>query len=104
MTQIVKLRVERGIRQAAQERNDAIKFRITPAVSLREMKRGMVIPGVGWRELNSPAKKEAEKVQTRFCGEKCVSRQDLRSVEGQGTVAERFFEFERWRKRHASQP
>src|SRR6266850_1798360 len=104
MAEIVKLRVDRGVRQSAQERHDALHLRIAPAVSLCEMQRRVVIPGVRWCEFHSPARKDAEKVQSRFRGEKRVSLQDLRSVESERTVAERFFEFERRLKRNASQP
>src|SRR5712664_4077938 len=104
MAEIVKLRVDRGVRQSAQERHDALHLRIAPAVSLCEMQRRVVIPGVCWCEFHSPARKDAEKVQSRFRGEKRVSGQDLRSVEGESTVPERFLKFKRWHKRNASQP
>src|SRR5882762_5583975 len=68
------------------------------------MQRRFVIPGACWCQFNSPARKDAEKVQSRFRGEERVSGQDLRSVESQRAVAERFFEFQRWHKRNASQP
>src|SRR5882724_13106312 len=104
MAEIVKLRVDRGVRQSAQERHDALHLRIAPAVSLCEMQGRVVILGACWCEFHSPARKDAEKVQSRFRGEKRVSLQDLRSVESERTVAERFLEYERRDKRNASQP
>src|SRR6266850_1950246 len=44
--ELVKLRIDRSVRQAAQERNDAFYLGIAPAVSLRQMERQVVIPGL----------------------------------------------------------
>src|SRR6267142_807164 len=68
------------------------------------MQRHVVIPGVCWCEFHSPTRKHSQIVQTGFRSEKRVSSQDLRSVEGERTVPERFFELKRRHKRNASQP
>src|SRR5882724_4144936 len=68
------------------------------------MQRHVVIPGVCWCQFHSPTRKHSKIVQTGFRSEKRVSSQDLRSVEGERTVPERFFELKRRHKRNASKP
>src|SRR5260370_17883780 len=79
--EIVKFRIDRGVRQATQKRNDALDFRIAPAISLCQVQCCVVVSEVNRSEGHPPARKNSQIVQPRMRMERSCGLQTFTTTQ-----------------------
>ena len=103
MAQIVESRIDGRIRQAAEESDEPLGFRIAPKISLCQVQGQIIGSRIRGSECDPPAGKNAQVVQPRFRSEQSAAGQNLRGVESQSAVAERLGQSHGGHESNASQ-